>query len=556
LFVFFYIYIKHATERLIINLHLFQGYVVVQSFFTKEELQPVIESINEIVDDVAEKLYKAGKISNKHVGATFYNRLTLLEKEFPGAAVLVHKKGILPKAFQDFWSNERLLNVVEQMIGTEICGHPVWNLRSKSLMYVVCKRRFNAHQPKRNVGTYDSQRCVDMQKDIVLCEVPMGGILFINNLLPHRSFYASVGHHLGLSAITVRTIIFALPNYDTTLHPLTRSKMTAKMAERFSKTPEIYTTIPPQPKEKKPDSAYLYIWFQGYVVVRSFFTKGELQPVIESINEIVDDVAEKLYKAGKISNKHEGATFYDRLTLLEKEFPGAAILVIKKGILPEVPKNDQVTVPWHQDNSYFSDEANELLMPTAWIPFIDACKLNGCMEVGKGGHKKGYLAKHYCCAGPTLYVELKEENMFQDLGVDMQKDIVLCEVPMGGILFINNLVPHRSLQNHSQQIRWSVDLRWCVPDKPNGFYDLKDSVLMHTAKDPEYKIDWERFVNTDRHSLEAGDTNESQNRDEDEFDPTIIGPWMGKWEIIHHNKHTERYLENEERIKAKAIIIN
>jgi len=64
LFVFFYIYIKHATERLIINLHLFQGYVVVQSFFTKEELQPVIESINEIVDDVAEKLYKAGKISS------------------------------------------------------------------------------------------------------------------------------------------------------------------------------------------------------------------------------------------------------------------------------------------------------------------------------------------------------------------------------------------------------------------------------------------------------------------------------------------------------------
>lgn len=27
--------------------------------------------------------------------------------------------------------------------------------------------------------------------------------------------------------------------------------------------------------------------------------------------------------------------------------------------------------------------------------------------------------------------------------------------------------------NNSNIIRWSVDLRWCVPDKPNGFYGLK-----------------------------------------------------------------------------------
>ena len=30
--------------------------------------------------------------------------------------------------------------------------------------------------------------------------------------------------------------------------------------------------------------------------------------------------------------------------------------------------------------------------------------------------------------------------------------------------------------------------------------------------------------------------------DEDpEFDTTIVGPWMGQWEIVHHNKHTEQY---------------
>ena len=29
----------------------------------------------------------------------------------------------------DLWTNERLLNVVEQFIGPEIAGHPVWNIR-------------------------------------------------------------------------------------------------------------------------------------------------------------------------------------------------------------------------------------------------------------------------------------------------------------------------------------------------------------------------------------------------------------------------------------------
>ncbi|XP_031575072.1 uncharacterized protein LOC116308732 [Actinia tenebrosa] len=356
------------------------------------------------------------------------------------------------------------------------------------------------------------------------------------------------------------------------------------MPARFSKTPEIYTTVPTQPKERKPgqlSQEQLQQYFdEGYVLVTKFFTDEELQPVIEAINALVDEVAERLYKAGKITNKHEDASFNDRLTLLEKEFPGAAILVHKIGFMPKafqdlwsnerllnvveqmigpdiaghpvwnlrtkVPKNNQVTVPWHQDNAYLSDEANETLMATAWIPFVDANKVNGCMEVGKGGHKKGFLAKHYCCSGPTLYVELKEEDMVKDLDVDMEKDIVLCEVPFGGVLFINNMVPHRSLMNNSNIIRWSVDLRWCNPDKPNGYYDLKESVLMRTSKDPNLKIDWDKF-NTDRHALEAG---KKEGEKEDDLEPIIIGPWMGRWELVHHNKHTQRFLENENKIKS------
>lgn len=88
-----------------------EGFLLVPEFFEKSELEPIITAICELVDGLAEKLYSAGKIKDKYKNATFFDRLILIEKEFPGAAVLLHKNGIMPKAFQDLWMNERLLNV-------------------------------------------------------------------------------------------------------------------------------------------------------------------------------------------------------------------------------------------------------------------------------------------------------------------------------------------------------------------------------------------------------------------------------------------------------------
>ena len=39
--------------------------MLVPEFFLKEELDPVFNAINKLVDDLAEKLYAAGKIKSK-----------------------------------------------------------------------------------------------------------------------------------------------------------------------------------------------------------------------------------------------------------------------------------------------------------------------------------------------------------------------------------------------------------------------------------------------------------------------------------------------------------
>ena len=97
---------------------------------------------------------------------------------------------------------------------------------------------------------------------------------------------------------------------------------------------------------------------------------------------------------------------------------------------------------------------NNLLKVTAWIPLIDANMKNGCIEVASGGHRAGKTVKHTCCSGGTWYVELEEEDMRRELGVDLEKDLVVCEVPYGGVLFMNNAIPHRSLENFSDIIRY------------------------------------------------------------------------------------------------------
>ena len=76
----------------------------------------------ECVTVLVDKLYRGGKIKDKCENAGFYERLILIEQQFKGAAVLLHKMEYLPAGIRNLWANERLLNVVEQLIGPDIAG--------------------------------------------------------------------------------------------------------------------------------------------------------------------------------------------------------------------------------------------------------------------------------------------------------------------------------------------------------------------------------------------------------------------------------------------------
>lgn len=49
------------------------------------------------------------------------------------------------------------------------------------------------------------------------------------------------------------------------------------------------------------------------------------------------------------------------------------------------------------------------------------------------------------------------------------------------------------------------------------------------------------FMSVDRTTVQAADVGHT---DEDEFDTTLHGPWMKRWEIVHHNRHTASMLKS------------
>jgi len=68
--------------------------------------------------------------------------------------------------------------------------------------------------------------------------------------------------------------------------------------------------------------------------------------------------------------------------------------------------------------------------------------------------------------------------------------------------------------------------------EPNGFWGLKENVVMRDGKNPSKAIDWDKWANINRQELSAESV-------DPRFDPTITGPWLRLWPLVHHTKHTK-----------------
>ncbi len=143
---------------------------------------------------------------------------------------------------------------------------------------------------------------------------------------------------------------------------------------------------------------------------------------------------------------------------------------------------------WHQDSAVIDTEADHTDMLTVWLAVTDATTQNGCMIAERGSHREG-MAPH--CPGKHFKAEIRIPNAHIN-----PERVVPLEVGAGGVVLLHKRTKHCSLDNNSDDIRWSFDLRYQPIGQPTG-RSVFPGFVARSASHPEQVIsdstEWTRL---------------------------------------------------------------
>ncbi|MFD0714601.1 phytanoyl-CoA dioxygenase family protein [Paenibacillus sp. GCM10027626] len=254
---------------------------------------------------------------------------------------------------------------------------------------------------------------------------------------------------------------------------------------------------------------------EGCLIVDEVLSAADLQPVIEELNEVIDQRARQMLAEGRLKELHETEPFERRLALLQEQCPdigkgmdiadylGDAIFALLghdklldvvecllgseiscnpiqhvRAKLPWKSKTGDPqpsyfeNVPWHQDCAVTTEDSEASEIITFWMPLVDARAETGCMEIMPEVFKRGYMT-HQASGGTTIVPEQLP---------DVQP--VLAECRKGSLVIMNKYTPHRGISNVSDIIRWSIDLRYHKTGANSG-RSYQPSFVVRSAKNPD-----------------------------------------------------------------------
>lgn len=143
-----------------------------------------------------------------------------------------------------------------------------------------------------------------------------------------------------------------------------------------------------------------------------WYSKAALDAVRVDVESMIDNLAIRLHRAGKIKDLYKGLDWTSRLLRMRQDFPDAPVILIKGGVLPvslqtmftepkmldianqlgvgpdialnaawnlrgKMPSHEETVVPWHQDNSYWEPRVWDEQVLTIWVALVDATTENG-----------------------------------------------------------------------------------------------------------------------------------------------------------------------------------
>ena len=234
---------------------------------------------------------------------------------------------------------------------------------------------------------------------------------------------------------------------------------------------------------------------EGYLVLPELLDDAAMAPARAAMSDKVSQIARDLLRDGLIADPLEHEPFETRLARLfdgrsdadflrygrswRDRLPGYYHLMATPAIVdavesligpelfsnpvynvrPKVPGVAAGAVPWHQDKSYWPD-ANANPVITVWLALVDATPENGCLQIIPGTHKRRVAAHGTDTHTGTAYTELPGDYIEK-----RQREIVSLPVKAGTAILFNDRLVHGSTPNHSDHVRWSVDLRYQPTDQ-------------------------------------------------------------------------------------------
>ncbi len=268
---------------------------------------------------------------------------------------------------------------------------------------------------------------------------------------------------------------------------------------------------------------------EGVLVAEGVVTEDDLKPVIDEYEAWIDQRARALQAEGKITDLYENEPFGRRFALLYAQYPkigegmdvmqmrGTATFAFLRNqnfldaveslIGPEITCNPIqhirakppaalsgegagfYNVPWHQDSGVTWEEADQSDIITCWLALVDATVENGCMEVLPHVWKEGYL-EHQAEGGTTIRPDL--------LPTAVPRPV---PVRRGGVVFMHRLTPHRSTPNFTDEVRWSLDLRYQPTGTPTGRPFHPEFVARSQAHPETELTDYEEWDRRWAHAL-------------------------------------------------------
>ncbi len=233
---------------------------------------------------------------------------------------------------------------------------------------------------------------------------------------------------------------------------------------------------------------------EGYLIVPGVLDDADLEPARAAMKRKVETIARRLVADGLVSDPMADRPFERRLADLFADLTDADFLVFGRGwrdrdpgyyelmanpsILdavesligpeifsnpvyntrPKVPRVAAGVVPWHQDKSYWPD-ANANPVISVWIPFVDSTLENGCLHVMPRTHRQRVKSWHKESYSGTGFLEIDAEH----LPANRQPIPLIAE--KGDLVLFNDRCVHMSTPNNSDEVRWSLDIRYQPTDQ-------------------------------------------------------------------------------------------